>query len=122
MSSRKIIFVYNAKRNLFNMLTDYVHKVVHPSTYQCSLCNLTHTNMGMKNGWKTFIGTLEDEKTFLYKDDFITKYHGHSAITFPAIFLEDNETLHQVMSATELKGIKSLAELQHALRTKLVQV
>ncbi|MGZ8559234.1 MAG: hypothetical protein ACXWWC_12910 [Chitinophagaceae bacterium] len=119
MNNRKIIFVYNANSNLFSMVTDYVHKAIAPSTYNCKLCALTFTNFGMKKQWKKFIETLDGEKIFLYKDDFIKKFPDHSNIILPAILLEKNRTLNVLLTTTELNSYHSLDELQNALTQKL---
>lgn len=119
MDNRKIIFVYNANSNLFSILTDYVHKAVAPSTYDCQLCALTYSNLGIKKEWKKYIETLHGEKVFSYKDDFIKKHPDHSNIILPAIFLERNGTLNELLTAAELRSFKSLNELQNALTQKL---
>ena len=122
MKGRKMIFVYNAKSNLFSRFTDYVHKAVSPSTYQCSLCMLTYTNLGMKKEWKEFIESLQGEKVFLYKDDFLKKYPEHSTSILPAVFMEENGTLHELLTAAELNSYHSLSELQNALNSKLTNI
>ena len=119
MDNRKIIFVYNANSNLFSMVSDYVHKAVAPSTYNCNLCALTYSNFGMKNQWKEFIEKLDGEKVFLYRDDFIKKYPEHSTFILPAIFIEKNGTLNELLTSAELNSFHSLSELQNALNKKL---
>src|SRR5687767_5445015 len=119
MSNRKIIFVYNAKNNLFNMLSDYVHKAVDPSTYQCNLCKLTHSNFGMKGEWKAFIQMLKGEKSFFYKDDFLKRYPEYAGFTAPAVFIEEGGKLHELFPASDLNSYQSLQELQEALHNKL---
>ncbi|MGI8952546.1 MAG: hypothetical protein ACR2FN_13295 [Chitinophagaceae bacterium] len=49
-----LIFVYNADADLFSTLTDFAHKILSPSTYQCKLCALTYGNISMKQEWKFF--------------------------------------------------------------------
>ena len=101
------------------MLTDYVHKAVAPSTYNCNLCALTYSNFGMKKEWEEFIETLDGVKIFLYKDDFIKKYPEHSTIILPAILIEKNELLQVLLAAAELNCYHTLIELQNALNKKL---
>ena len=71
---QQLIFVYNADSGWFNSLTDAVHKMVSPSTYQCSLCALTYGNVSMKKEWREFIESLPFDVLFLYKDEFIKHY------------------------------------------------
>jgi hypothetical protein len=119
MNNRKIIFVYDAKNNLFNMLTDYVHKAVSPSTYQCNLCKLTHNNFGMKKEWKEIINKINYKKSFLYKEDFVKAYPDHPALTAPAVYVEEKGKLQELVTATELNSYQSLDELWQGLSTKL---
>ena len=101
------------------MLTDYVHKALQPSSYACSLCKLTHTNIGMKKEWQQFIKSLNGINTFLYKDEFIKKYPEYSSITVPAVFIEDKGTLHELLGSKALDSYLSLSDLQNALTNKL---
>ena len=50
---KTLIFVYNANAGLFNMMSDYAHKIISPETYECNLCALTYGNLGMKQKWKS---------------------------------------------------------------------
>jgi len=119
MNNKKIIFVYNAKNNLFSMLSDYIHKAMVPSTYSCNLCKLTHSNFGMKTEWKEFIEMIGIEKSFLYKDDFFKKYPEYSNFIAPVVFIEEGKKLHELISAAELGSYHSLSELKHAFNDKL---
>ena len=51
----ELIFIYNAESGLFNAVSDYLHKVISPDTYACSLCQITYGNLGMKKKWKDFL-------------------------------------------------------------------
>ena len=55
LTNQTLIFVYNANSSVFSQITDYVHKITSPQTYQCNLFKLTYDNLGMKKEWKTFI-------------------------------------------------------------------
>ena len=50
-----LVFVYNARSGLFNALSDAAHKIFSPGTYQCNLCALTHTALGMRGEWRKFL-------------------------------------------------------------------
>lgn len=122
MDSRKIIFVYNADKDLFSMMADYVHKVVDPSTYQCNLCRLTHGNFGMKQEWKAFIDNIKGDKSFLYKNDFVKQYGEQSPVKAPAVYLQEEGILRELFSAAEINRYNSLPDLQQALSDKLENV
>ena len=69
----EIIFVYNANSGIKAAVIDYLHKIVHPSTYPCHLCALTHSNIGEKV-WKEFVKNSEVKMTFHLIDDFEAEY------------------------------------------------
>jgi hypothetical protein len=56
MSAR--LFVYNADSGLFNLMSDIAHKVFAPATYPCNLCAFTHSPLGMRREWKSFLDSL----------------------------------------------------------------
>ena len=63
-----LIFIYNAQSGVFHSLIDYFHKVLSPSTYECSLYSLTFNNYGQLRVWKQFIQSLNILVTFKYSD------------------------------------------------------
>lgn len=65
-----LLFVYNADSGLFNTLADIAHKIFSPKTYACNLCALTHSPIGMRSDWKTFLADLRQPLEFLHRDEF----------------------------------------------------
>ena len=63
-----LIFIYNAQSGVLHSLIDYFHKVLSPSTYECSLYSLTFNNYGQLRVWKQFIQSLNILVTFKYSD------------------------------------------------------
>lgn len=109
----RLIFVYNANSSILSQVIDYVHKIVSPRTYQCNLCILTYGNFGKKSDWQNFINTLPYETIFLHKDKFLKK-HKDGNVKFPAVFIEDNNRLKEVVSREQINkehDIKGLKEL-----------
>lgn len=49
MAKKQLIFVYNADGGTFNAIMDSAHKLFAPSTYQCSLCAITHGMLTMRH-------------------------------------------------------------------------
>ena len=41
MTTRTLIFIYNANGGIFSAMADAAHKLVSPETYPCSLCAIT---------------------------------------------------------------------------------
>ncbi|MFC2168617.1 hypothetical protein ACFLRW_06480 [Acidobacteriota bacterium] len=112
----KLIFVYNAYSGFFNVLGDFAHKFVRPSTYPCNLCALTYGNLSMKMEWKEFISNLDIDVEFIHKNDFRIKYKTNGE--FPSAYLrEDN--LRVFISKTEMETLINLHELMDLVRKKL---
>lgn len=120
-SSKKIIFVYNADSGLFSTVTDYVHKLLSPSTYACSLCALTHHHAGMKQEWKAFVQQLPYKAGFLHKDEFVHDYPAYEKLALPAVFIQHQTSMQLLLSAETLNGFHEVDELKNALQHELKQ-
>ncbi len=114
-----LIFVYNADASFFSQLTDYIHKSVSPSTYQCKLCVLTYGATGMKKEWKAFIQNFALPVKFLHKDEFIKRYPKFSKIPLPAAFMDKDGSISQVITAQEINTKHTIAELEKLVKEKL---
>ena len=118
MSKRKetLMFVYNAETGIYNKLIDFAHKSLKPSTYSCSLCQLTYGHFSAKPEWTQFLGTLGLDVKFLYKDelkDFDYEY--------PIVLLEDDKGIASVLiDSLDLKKMKTLNELMIEIKKRLV--
>ena len=118
MNKPQLIFVYNADSGLFNTVTDWAHKIISPSTYQCELCALTYGNFTMKNEWKNFIQTLPAEVIFTYKNDFHKQHQ--QEVELPAVFLKKNHQLPLlIISKNEISHCNHLDELMNLISKKL---
>ena len=115
----ELIFIYNAKSGVVNELIDFAHKIVSPETYDCNLCAISYGAFAMKKKWSTYIETLPFKSTFTYKDRFFK--NGYSNIKFPSVFIQSNEKLDEIISATEINEIKNLDQLIGLLNQKLYQ-
>jgi len=116
--NQKIIFVYNADSSPFALLTDYVHKIVSPQTYECNLCALTYGNLGMKKRWKDFVESLKDEVVFLHKDELIKQHPSLASTALPTILCQKDKdkTPSVCVSEKQINAAKSLDELQSLVR------
>jgi hypothetical protein len=65
LKPQQLIFVYNANSDLFSTITDFAHKILSPSTYDCHLCALTYGNFSEKKEWKAFIENFPVNAIFL---------------------------------------------------------
>ena len=114
MTKQQLIFVYNADSGLFNSVTDFAHKIISPSTYQCQLCALTNGNFSMKQDWKSFIESLPIKTVFLYKDEFVQQYKMNTA--FPAVFIKsDDSTIILIVTKEEIETCQSLQQLKNLI-------
>ena len=93
-SKDRLIFVYNADSGFLNMLKDWTHKVVNPSTYNCQLCALTYGHTGERKKWRTFISTLPYNAVFLHRDELGKQYPSLKDTPLPCIFIEKKPDDH----------------------------
>lgn len=115
----KLLFVYNGDSSIMAQLKDSVQKLVSPSTYQCSLCNLTYGAVSMKNEWKEFIDSLAVKSDFLHKDEFRKKYPELNSLQLPAVFAIEDQSIKQIITASEISDQKTLIDLENLLKQKI---
>lgn len=120
MKPLHLLFVYNADADVFSALTDFVHKILAPATYHCSLCQLTYGSITMKQQWKSFLLTIAATKTFLHKDEFQKRYGKHYDL--PAVFYLKGDQPVVLLSAAAINACTTLDELQNTLLSQLKTV
>lgn len=106
----KLILVYNADEGLFSAITDTIHKVMSPSTYECSLCRFTFGLTSMHKEWRNFLSGVKAEKTFLHRNEFQT-LHPRRDDALPAIFTGTGDDIQVLVSAEEINACENLEEL-----------
>jgi len=112
---QKIIFIYNAEAGFVNKLIDFTHKTFKPSTYPCSLCQLTYGSFLVKPEWANFIKSLNLNVSFLYKEEL-----NNLDYELPIILLENVKGQVKVLiNNTALESFKTLNELIFELKEKL---
>jgi len=112
-----LVFVYNADSGFFNALLDSAHKTFSPETYQCNLCAITYSNMGMRKAWKTFLDGLDVQLEFLHRDELKKQYH-LDEVKLPAIFTKTDQSLQPFISADEINRCDDMESLQQLILTK----
>jgi hypothetical protein len=117
-AKQKIIFVYNADSGVFNLLSDVAHKMFSPQTYSCNLCAVTHSNFGMKKEWKDYLDSIDNPLEFLHADESKSKYPSEKAI-FPAIFIEENESLKQIADHAQINKSRTIEDLKFIIDGEL---
>jgi len=108
-----LVFVYNTDSGPLSGLFDIGHKILSPSTYQCSLCNLTHGPFTEMEAWKEFRKTMGTPMEFLHRDEFESKYG--VKFDYPVI-LKKNSTIELLMTKEELDTLPDLDALITAIK------
>ncbi len=113
---RELCFVYNAQSGVAHALMDYVHKIVSPDTYACSLCGVTYGNLGMHREWADYLRSLPFKTRFLYQD---TMPEHLGEISLPAAFVVENDQWVPVIGSEEMDKASTLEALIELCNTSL---
>ena len=119
--SEKLIFIYNADSGLRNMILDGAHKIFSPSTYECSLCDMTYGAFSERSIWKKFRKESDLQMEFLHKDEFASAYKskfGHK-YTFPIVLVEGKNGLEVFINTDELNRFKNAEELIERISSRV---
>jgi hypothetical protein len=116
-----LLFVYNADSGLGNALLDAAHKVVNPSTYACSLCQLTYGTFQEKRNWKEFRAQFHLPMVFLHKDEF---FDAHQSISredtvLPIIYKVDQKQLEVLVEASDMNELESESDLIEMIKARV---
>jgi hypothetical protein len=113
-----LVFVYNAESGLFNTLADAAHKIFSPRTYQCNLCALTHSAVGMRQEWREFLDGLDATQEFLHADE-LEERCGVAGLSLPVILKREERGLEVLLDADSINACKTLDELKRLLLKSL---
>lgn len=121
MTTRTLIFIYNANGGIFSAMADAAHKLISPATYPCSLCAITYGAVSMRGEWKAYLKRLGHETRFYHRDDFARDWPGE-AVTLPAIVeVTEGGTLSTVIAKEDLDTVQSVAQLITMLEDRLLR-
>ncbi|MEO0527344.1 MAG: GTPase [Bacteroidota bacterium] len=109
----KLLFIYNANSGLRNTLLDGAHKILSPSTYACSLCDLTYGALTEKKVWKQFRTANKMQMEFLHKDEFSRQYASKFGykFTFPIILIATPNALEVFVTPEEINALEKAEDL-----------
>ena len=112
-TNAKLLFVYNANSGTRNAILDSMHKVFSPSTYQCSLCDITFGVVSENKEWKKFREESELTMEFLHKDEFQKNFGVQmaKAYSLPVILIKEETELQILVKTQELDQLISAKEL-----------
>lgn len=114
----KLIFVYNAKSGTRNAILDAGHKLFSPSTYQCSLCALTHNTFSETKQWKEFRTKTTVEMVFFHSDEFEATF-SKTTYSYPIVLSEKDSKFKIFMTSEELDETETLEQLINTISNKL---
>lgn len=114
----KLLFVYNANSGRLNGLFDIGHKLLSPSTYQCSLCALTHNTFKENTLWKSFRVKSQFQMEFYHKDEFETKFPSVK-LNYPTILKLERIQFTTVLTPEVLNEIPSVEALIERLKISI---
>lgn len=114
----KLLFVYNANSGKLNALFDAGHKLISPSTYQCSLCALTYDAFTENMIWKNFRTESNLEMEFYHKDEFEAKFTSVKMI-YPTILKLEGNQVSTVLSRDVLNEISEVESLIEQLKSRI---
>ena len=117
-AKRGLVFVYNADSGLFNAVSDAAHKIFSPRTYQCNLCALTHSAIGMRGEWKQFLHGLDVPLEFLHADELKARY-GVAGVPLPAIFKRGDENVEVLIDAESINACRTGDDLKKLILSHL---
>ncbi|HVG34583.1 MAG TPA: hypothetical protein VM911_16045 [Pyrinomonadaceae bacterium] len=116
-----LVFVYHAESGLFHGLADMAHKTFSPQTYQCNLCALTYSTLGMRKSWKQFLETLRLPVEFLHADQLKQQYGESAGTALPAIFMKRDGRLELWIDADSINACRTMDDLKRLITDRLEQ-
>lgn len=119
--SKSLIFVYNAHSDAKNQWIDFAHKILKPSTYDCSLCALTFGKLTEKRSWKKFRTNASIEMKFLHKDEFEKQFSSKflPKYNFPIVFYQNHYDLETLLHHKQINQFETTEELINAISKRL---
>lgn len=120
MTGATLILVYNADGGLIAAARDWVHKLVSPATYPCSLCAIAYGAFTMRGEWRRFLDSLSMPLRFHHRDDFATAWPGLD-IALPAILIQHGDAAPAMLvDAATIDAQRDIASLAAVVREALV--
>lgn len=105
-----LLFVYNAESGKLNAALDMAHKWLHPQSYRCSLCQLTHGVLSEKRSWQEFRKRSKIDLVFLHRNEFERDYPNQQQ-SYPVVLRGEGGEFSVEISAAELDACTSVEEL-----------
>jgi hypothetical protein len=114
----QVLFVYNAKSDLWNKAYDFMHKIISPQTYNCNLCALTFDNFSERKEWTEFRSSLSIDFKFLYSDNFENEFPSEKT-SYPVVYLKSNNGIEKLLSSNEINTIGNIQGFMQLIKDRL---
>ncbi|WP_291403022.1 hypothetical protein [Daejeonella sp.] len=114
----QVLFVYNAKSDLWNKAFDFMHKIISPQTYNCNLCALTFDNFSERKEWTEFRSSLSIDFKFLYSDNFENEFPREKT-SYPVVYLKSNNGIKKLISSNEINTIGNIQGFMQLIKDRL---
>jgi hypothetical protein len=114
----QVLFIYNAKSNLWNKTFDFMHKIISPQTYNCNLCALTYNNFTEHKEWTKFRSSLSIDLKFLYSDKFENEFPLENT-SYPVVYLKSNIGIKKLITSNEINAIENRQEFILLIKNRL---
>ena len=117
-----LVFLYNASDDAISVGFDFLHKIISPSTYQCSLCKITYGNFSMHDDWRNYLNSIPYKIDFLYKNNY-KKYHEKLEVNeFPTAFVLKEGKYEIFLSKADFDSCEDLKSLMNLINNKLIDI
>lgn len=115
-----LLFVYNADSGRWNAYLDMAHKIFSPSTYPCSLCDLTYGIFKIRPEWDDFVKNAPVPMAFLHRDEFWEQYPAWREWPLPTVLKVGSDGhILPLLGAAELDGLETIEALKTKIRLHL---
>ena len=118
-SPKKIIFIYNASDNFSSVMFDFIHKIISPNTYQCSLCKITYGNFKKYDEWERYIESIPYQVEFLYKNNYKDYHKDLKVEEFPIALIQNEDSYQTILLKKDFDSCNDLKELIQIIEKKL---
>ena len=113
----KLVFVYNAEKDVLNSILGYAHKVFSPATYPCELCSITHSNLGERKVWKEFRLSQSVKMVFIYRTEFNELFN--ISADLPVVISVANGNEKVLLTKNEISKLSDSEELMNEIKLKM---
>lgn len=101
-----------------NTLLHAAHKLFSPQTYDCNLCTIINSPMGMRKPWKEFLNNLGFEYEFIHSHELAAKYRIND-IELPAIFIKRDKLMELRIDAKAINNRQTMDCLQSLILSEI---